>query len=480
MQSGYGRASGGLWRGHFGGRKLGEWRRRVSWPLLVACALVALQRFVPALPIDDWLRSVGSWLAIPAELVPRPEPAIAESEATLENAWNGVAAARARLRAAEEDATAPRGRIAMDSQAPGVGLEPPPSRFVEVLAKPDHDQRWQLGARIASSREGSGLDPRGAIALWRQMVVGRVARDSAPDAPLELVLSIEKGQRFPVVYRGESDAIGSGVLVAGPFATPSGEDAAFRLLHPTCDPLSADEPLRLSAGPPQYRKSIRAFAKDGELAEEARQLSVGAGFVVARFRDLRSFADGWYADAVFDPSFVHGVHLAGVATDACIDLPACEPLEAHVRDASDIDAGTRSAGLDLGTSAGLERGDAVLARGLLIGEVAALCPRISRVRSLDDEGALLEALLLTPGGELRHLGRLRSRGRVGDAWTLIPEQALPAELEGELFAGASARAGWKGLPLGSASVSADGLELSVSPRAWSSGDALAVLAGGRR
>ncbi|MBL8898024.1 MAG: hypothetical protein JNM84_10375 [Planctomycetes bacterium] len=480
MQSGYGRAYGGLWRDRFGGRKLGEWRRRVSWPLLFACALCALQRFVPALAIDDWLRSAGSWLALPAELAPRPEPSSAASESTLDQAWNGVVAARARLRAAEQHATAPRGRIAMDAHASGVGLEPPPSRFVEVRAKPERDQRWQLGARSASSRERSGLDPRGAIALWRQMVVGRVARDGAADAPLELVLSIEKGQRFPVVYRGANEAVGSGVLVAGPFATPSGTDAAFRLLHPTCDPLSSDEPLRLSAGPARYRASIRAFAKDGQLAEEARQLAAGEGFVVARFRDQRSFADGWYADAVFDPSYVHGVHLAGISADACIDLPASEPLEARVRDASDIDVGARSAGLDRGTSSGLQGGDAVLARGLLIGEVAALSPSLSRVRSLDDEGAVLEALLLTAEGELRHLGRLRSLGRVGAAWTLLAEHPLPAALEGELFAGASARAGWKGLPLGLARVSADGGELALDARAWSSGDALAVLAGGRR
>jgi hypothetical protein len=482
MQSGQGRAYGGLWRERFGGRRLGDWRRRVSWPLLAACALCALQRFVPALAVDDWLRSAGSWLAWSAELVPRPAPAIATSEATLERAWGGVPASRERLRAAEQHATAPRGRIVLDELSPGGGAEafPPPTRFVEVRAKPPHGARWQLAAAAAHVRQRGALDPRGAIALWRQMVVGRVARESAAGEGLELVLSSEKGQRFPVVYRGWNDAIGSGALVAGPFATPNGRDAAFRLLHPTCDPLSPDEPLRLCAGPERYRAAIDALERSGALIGEARQLEAGEGYVVARFREQRSFADGWYADAVFDPSYVHGVHLAGIAAEACIDLPACEPSGARVCDAWDIDPGVRSAGLDRGTSAGLRRGDAVVARGVLIGEIAALTPRGSRVRALDDAGSAIEALLLTPEGELRHLGRLRSRGRTPDAWALSAEEPLPAALEGELFAGASARAGWKGLPLGFARVTADGRELSLAPRAWSSGEMLALLVEERR
>lgn len=478
MQNGHERAYGGLWRDRFGRRRLGDWRRRVSWPLLAACALCALQRFVPALAVDDWLRSAGAWLAWPAEILPRPAPAIATSEATLDRAWAGVAEARERLRVAEQRATAPRGRVILEAAAAGGGAEvfPPSTRFVEVRAKPERGSRWELAATAALERQRGALEPRGAIALWRQIVVGRVARENAAGEPLELVLSSERGQRFPVVYRGANDAIGSGVLVAGPFATPSGRDAAFRLLHPTCDPLSPDEPLRLCAGPERYRASIAALERAGALAEEARQLAAGEGYVVARFRAKRSFADGWYADAVFDPTYVHGVHLAGVAAEACVDLPACEPLGARVRDPWDIDAGVRSAGLDRGTSAGVRKGDAVVARGMLIGEVTALTPRLSRVRALDDEGSAIEALLLTPEGELRHLGRLRSRGRAAGAWVLCADEPLPAALTGELYAGAAARAGWKGLPLGIARVTADGRELALTARAWSSGEMLALLA----
>jgi hypothetical protein len=483
MQSGQGRVYGGLWRDRLGGRKLGEWRRRASWPLLGALALCAVHRFVPALALDDWLRSAGELLSWPARWLPRPDPSREPAFVLHAAPWNGVADARARLRAAEVRATAPRGRVVLDEDEPERAAEslPPPSRFVEVLAKPGGGARWLLAARrVEAEQEAREIDVRGAIALWRQTVVGRVARETSSSSVLELVLSSTKGQRFPVVYRGANGEVGSGVLVAGPFATPSGGEAAFRLLHPTCDPLSPDEPLRLSAGPDRYRASIRRWSSGGELGEEARQLEVAEGFVVARFRALRSFADGWFADAVIDPEFVHGVHLAGVLESACEDLAGGEPRAALVRDAADLDVGERSAGLDGGAHQELARGDAVLARGRLVGELAAVTPWSSRVRSLDVAGRSFEALLLTADGELRQLGRLRSLGLAHELWILEPDEPLPAALTGELFSGAAASPGWKGLPLGMARVANDGRRLELLPREWSLGETLAVVARGGR